>query len=330
MEWMERHQVALYLSGLAVGAVVGLLVPGVAQPAQLAINPVLGLLLYATFLGVPMGKLTQAFGDWRFLVTVLVVNFALVPLVVLALSRIVAHDRVLLVGVLFVLLTPCIDYVIVFTGLAGGAKERLLAAAPLLLLAQLLLLPLYLWLFVGDEFLAAVDLAPFLEALLLLIVLPLAAAALTQLAAARHRAGRLWQEIALGAMVPLMILTLAVVVASQIAGVGARFSSLLLAVPVYVLFALVMFPVGVVAGRIARLDLPSRRAVVFSGATRNSLVVLPLVLALPPAFDLAPLVVVTQTLVELIVMVVFVSLVPRFLGSASGPRNPSRLLREWR
>jgi ACR3 family arsenite efflux pump ArsB len=35
-----------------------------------------------------------------------------------------------------VLLTPCIDYVIVFTRLAGGSDRRLLAAAPLLMLAQ--------------------------------------------------------------------------------------------------------------------------------------------------------------------------------------------------
>jgi ACR3 family arsenite efflux pump ArsB len=40
--------------------------------------------------------------------------------------------------------------------------------------------------------------------------------------------------------------------------------------------------------------------------------VLPLVLALLAAFEVAPLVVVTQTLVELIVLVVFVRLVPRF------------------
>lgn len=55
----------------------------------------------------------------------------------------------------------------------------------------------------------------------------------------------------------------------------------------------------------------------FSGVTRNSLVVLPLVLALPAAYDLAPLVVVTQTLVELIVMVVFVRVIPRLLPSPS-------------
>src|SRR5690606_3046011 len=155
---------------------------------------------------------------------------------------IVAHDQVLLVGVLFVLLTPCVDYVIVFTGIAGGAKDRLLAAAPLLMLAQIALLPAYLWLFVGAEFVQAVDLAPFVEAFLLLIALPLIAAGLTQLAAAHARAGRIVQGIVLGAMVPLMVLTLAVVVASQIAEVGQQLTALLLVIPVYVLFAATMIP----------------------------------------------------------------------------------------
>jgi ACR3 family arsenite efflux pump ArsB len=116
------------------------------------------------------------------------------------------------------------------------------------------------------------------------------------------------------AMVPLMMATLAVVVASQISAVGARLGALALAVPVYLLFAAVMVPVGMLAGRISGMDAPARRAVVFSGVTRNSLVVLPLALALPAAFDLAPLAVVTQTLVELVVMVVLVRLVPRLIS----------------
>ncbi|WP_313823702.1 bile acid:sodium symporter [Citricoccus sp.] len=319
VEWMERHQIPLYLTGLGLGAVVGLGAPVLAHPAELAIHPVLALLLYATFLGIPFTRVGRAFRDWRFLGTILAVNFVLVPIVVWVLSRIVAHDQVLLVGVLFVLLTPCIDYVIVFSGLAGGDEERLLAAAPLLMIAQMLLLPLYLWLFVGAEFITTVDFAPFIEAFVLIIALPLVAAWLTQLAAARTHAGRAWGQIVTGSMVPLMVVTLLVVVASQIAGVGAQLGSLLLLVPIYVIFAAVMVPIGAVAGRIGGLDLAGRRAVVFSGATRNSLVILPLVLALPTPFDLAPLVVVTQTLVELIVMVVFVRLIPKVIGTPAAP-----------
>jgi len=64
---------------------------------------------------------------------------------------------------------------------------------------------------------------------------------------------------------------------------------------------------------------PARRAVVFSGTTRNGLVVLPLVLALPAEFGLAPLAVITQTLVELVAMVVMVRLVPRLVPLQARP-----------
>lgn len=310
---MARHQVGLYLAALAFGALVGLGVPAIAQPSEAAINPVLGLLLYATFLGVPFARIARTVWDWTFLASALSVNFVVVPFVVFGLSRIVSHDQVLLVGVLLVLLTPCVDYVIVFTGLAGGAKDRLLAATPLLMLAQMLLLPLYLWLLVGGEFATRIDLSPFVDAFLLLIALPLTAAVATQLAAERTRWGAVVQGVMSDAMVPLMMLTLAVIVASQIAAVGHHVGSLLLTVPVYLLFAAVMVPIGTVVGRFTQLDVAGRRAIVFSGATRNSLVVLPLALALPAGFDLAPLVVVTQTLTELVVMVVFVRLVPRVI-----------------
>ncbi|MBM7501191.1 ACR3 family arsenite efflux pump ArsB [Brachybacterium muris] len=64
-----------------------------------------------------------------------------------------------------------------------------------------------------------------------------------------------------------------------------------------------------------RLDTTSTRAVMFSVATRNSLVVLPLALALPDALAITPLAVVTQTLVELIAMVILVRIVPAVVPS---------------
>lgn len=313
VSWGERHQAALYLAAIAAGAAVGLLAPGVAPWMEAAISPALGLLLFATFVGVPFSTMGRAFRDGRFLAVILIVNFLIVPVLVFGFSRFVAHDQVLLIGVLFVLLTPCIDYVIAFTALAGGAKDRLLAATPILMLGQMLLLPVWLWLFVGPAFVQTVDFAPFVEAFLLLIVVPLLAAGITQYAAARAPWAQKVENLALNAMVPLMMLALAVVVASQVYGVGQRVVDLLITVPIYVAFAAVMIPVGAIAGRLSRLDVPRRRAIVFSGVTRNSLVVLPLVLALPASFALAALAVVTQTLVELIMLVALVRLVPRLI-----------------
>lgn len=299
--FLERHQVVSYLVALFCGAVAGVTSPALGTAAEGAITPVLGLLLYLTFLGVPLTEFTAALRDGRFLATVLALNFLLAPAVAWLLTRPVAGDAELLTGLLLVLLAPCIDYVIVFTRLAGGAATRLLAAAPLLLLGQMIALPLYLRLFLGPGF--RLDPRPFVDALVWLILVPLGAAVVTQL-------GRACRIIAWGEslMVPVMMLTLATVVASQVAGVGENWGRIIAVVPVAAAFAVVMALVG---ARTAGMDHPGRVAVAFSGATRNSLVVLPLALALPADYALVPLVVVTQTLTELLLMVFFVRVIPR-------------------
>lgn len=308
--WWDGHQVLLYMAAILLGAAVGLVAPQFAPVLEHSIEPVLILLLFATFLAVPLIEVGKSFGDIRFLGTMLIGNFIIVPAVVFGLSRFVADDRGLMLGVLLVLLTPCIDYVIVFSGIAGGASARLLAATPLLMLLQILLLPVYLFLFAGGDVLTVIDVGPFIEAFLLLIVLPLAAAAIVQAIAHRHRAGQAVEQVMAGAMVPLMMTTLVVVIGSQMAAVGSQVLTLTRVIPLYVAFVVIAVIIGTVAGRTARLDVPGTRAAIFSVTTRNSLVVLPLALALPPALSIAPLAVVTQTIVELVAMVVLVRIVP--------------------
>ncbi|MCR3750549.1 Arsenite efflux pump ArsB, ACR3 family [Lentzea californiensis] len=301
---MERHQVAVCLGALAAGAVAGWAAPGAGPVLEHAINPVLAVLLYVTFLQVPVAELGRSMRAGRFLGAALVVNFVVVPLVVAALFTFLPDDQAVRLGVLLVLLTPCVDYVIVFSGLAGGDSRRLLAATPLLLLAQMVLLPGYLWLFLGSG-LAVVEPGPFVEAFVVLIVAPLALAWLTQ-----ARAARIIGAIST-TMVPLMAATLFAVVASQVPKLGDDLPQVARVVPFYVAFLVVMAFAGLAVARLFRLDAVSGRAVVFTGATRNSLVVLPLALALPD--DLAAVVVVTQTLVEVVGMVVYVRVVPRLL-----------------
>lgn len=311
--FMERFQIPLYLAALAVGALAGWWAPGLGGLAAPAVTPVLAALLYVTFLGIPLRRVGEGLRDPRFMACLVIVNFAVVPVIVFALVRAFSIEGPMLIGVLLVLLTPCIDYVIVFSGLAGAANDRLLAASPVLLVLQMLTLPLYLWSFLAPNVAMAVHWGTFAQALAVVIVIPLVAAAVTQWAAARSPVARRWGRLAGGAMVPLMMLTLATVVASQIALVGSRAQALLPLVPVYVSFAALMTALGWAAGRLAGLRVRERRAVLFSGVTRNSLVVLPLALAAPDGTVLAPLAVLTQTLVELLVMLALVGLVPRLV-----------------
>lgn len=313
VERMEVHQVAVYVGAMVAGALVGWAAPGLAPGLEHAVNPVLGALLFVTFLQVPAAELFRSLRDGRFLAAVLVVNFVVVPLVVAAMFVLLPADQAVRIGVLLVLLCPCIDYVIVFSGLAGGSSRRLLAATPLLLVAQMVLLPGFLYLFMGAELAEVVEVGPFVEAFLMLIVIPLALAWTVQGWAARRPAGRRAADAAGTTMVPLMAATLLTVVASQVPKIGDSLGDVAAVVPFYVAFLVVMAFAGLAVARLFRLGTPAGRAVVFSGATRNSLVVLPLALALPDRFAAAGAVVVTQTLVEVVGMVVYVRLVPRLL-----------------
>ncbi len=338
-EWWDGHQVELYFAAIAVGALVGLGAERVGMPdlpAMLAwwITPTLALLLFATFLSVPLTRIGRAFRDIRFGAAIVGVNFLVTPWVVFALSRFVADDRGLLIGLLLVLLAPCIDYVIPFTGLAGGARTRLLAATPILLVLQMAALPIYLLMFVGPGQLFAgealegfLDPGPFLTSFTFLIVVPLAAAAVVQAVggagsldddparrdAPRRRGARAVERFMAAAMVPLVMTTLALVIASQIADVTSRIGDLARLVPLYAAYVPIALGLGVATAKFSRLDVPAVRAVAFSAVTRNSLVVLPLALALPAGLEIAALAVVTQTMVELVAMVIMVKIVPRLV-----------------
>lgn len=323
VEWMEYHQIAVYLGAMAAGALVGWAAPGAGPGLEYAINPVLGALLFVTFLQVPAAELGRSLRDGRFLSAALVVNFVVVPLVVAAMFVFLPADQAVRIGVLLVLLCPCVDYVIVFSGLAGGSSRRLLAATPLLLVAQMLLLPGFLYLFMGSGLADVVEAGPFAEAFLVLIVIPLALAWATQAWAARRPAGQRVSDAATTTMVPLMAATLLVVVASQLPRLGDSLPDVAAVIPCYAAFLLVMAFAGKAVARLFRLDAPASRAVVFTGATRNSLVVLPLALALPDGLSVAAAVVVTQTLVEVLGMVAYVRLVPRLVPAgrtATAPR----------
>jgi ACR3 family arsenite efflux pump ArsB len=310
---MEQHQVAIYLGALAAGAAVGWAAPSAGPGLEHVINPVLAALLYVTFLQVPVAQLGRSLRAGRFLAAALVVNFVVVPVVVATMLGFLPADSAVRLGALLVLLTPCVDYVIVFTGLAGGSSLRLLAATPLLLVAQMLLLPAFLLLFLGSELAEVVEVGPFLEAFVVLIVIPLTLAWLTQTWASRATAGRRIADATGTAMVPLMAATLVTVVASQVPKLNDGLAQVARVVPFYVLFLVVMAFAGMGVARLFTLDVSDSRAIVFTGATRNSLVVLPLALALPDTLAVAAVVVVTQTLVEVLGMVIYVRAVPRLL-----------------
>jgi len=140
---LEARQVGMYFLAIASGALFGAFAPG-AQMLQAALTPALAIMLFATFLQVPLAQMGAALRNVRFLGASALINFVVTPVIAAGLIQLLPADPMLRLAVLLVLLTPCIDYVITFTHLGGGNARLLLAMTPALLMLQMLLLPVYL------------------------------------------------------------------------------------------------------------------------------------------------------------------------------------------
>ena len=310
---LERLQVWIYLAAILCGLALGTAMGDAAEIFEAALWPALGLLLFATFTQVPLIHLPEAFRDRRFMGAMLAGNFVIVPLIVAALLVFLPDGPAVRLGVLLVLLVPCTDWYITFTHLAGGDTGRAIAATPVNLIVQMALLPVYLWLFMGTAFLEIFAVGPIATVFMTLIMGPLAGAwGLERWVEAR--AGREEATLRLGWFpVPLLALVVFLIAASQVQTVTDSLPVLSQVAGVFVGFLVLALIAGL--GLTKALSLPARsgRALVFSLGTRNSFVVLPLALALSPEWRLAIVVIVFQSLVELLGVLVYLKAVPRLL-----------------
>ena len=313
-ERLEEKQISLYVVVLVIAAGLGLFMPDFAERLDVTISLVIAILMYSMFSQIPFASLKKSFGNRRFILALLTVNYLAVPIVVWLLSKLLPEHPPLLLGVYLVLLTPCIDYVIVFTSLGRGNEKLLLMATPILFVTQMFLLPLYLWLFMGRAAVGIVEAGPFLKAFFGLIVIPLGLAIAVQLYAKKASIVEKILNISAWLPVPFMALTLFVVVTSQIGKLSTHIDLIIKVIPIYIAFMIIMPIISRSIAKLFDLYIQSGRALIFSGATRNSLVVLPLALALPDGVStLVSSIIVAQTIVELIGSLIYIRLIPNLL-----------------
>jgi ACR3 family arsenite efflux pump ArsB len=306
---LENRQIGIYFGTVVVAGISALLLPGTTT-LEASVNPALALMLFVTFLQVPLADLRQHFARLDFLAALLIANFIAVPLLVAALVQLLPAGSMERLGVLLVLLTPCIDYVVTFSHLGRADAHLLLATTPALLILQMLLLPIYLGLLLGEDAAGLVQFGPFVHAFVWLIAVPLVLAAVVQLWAASSNAITRVSTVLGMLAVPATALVLFVVTAAVVPRLGSAMNAVLHVLPIYVAFAISAPLIGWSIGRLFRLDAPAGRSVAFSAATRNSLVVLPIAFAIPGAVPVLPAVIVAQTLVELVSELLYV----RFIG----------------
>ena len=298
-ELLEKQQITLYFMTIVVAIILASCIQGTSV-LVIVINPVLAFMLFVTFLQVPITEFKRFLLYGRFIAALLITNFVIIPLFVGILALFLPHDPLIKLGVLFVLLAPCIDYVVTFSHLGKADTKSLMMSTPILLVMQMLLLPIYLGLFIGNEIKSLIQLAPFVHTFIELILVPFILAAIVQYYAKRNQIGSTVAQYLNLMPVPATALTLFVVIIAIVPQLENAAATALIVIPYYVIFAIIAPLLGWRIAKLFHLPNCASRSIAFSAGTRNALVILPLALAIPNAIPLLPAVIVTQTLIELV------------------------------
>src|SRR3990167_6735902 len=237
LKQLETYQVAIYLATVPLAIFIGLSFPSVGQPLEWLVTPILAVLLYGIFSQIPFLELRKAFKSRRFIIALMAANFIFVPIIVWVLAKYFISEPILQLGVMMVLLAPCIDYVIVFTHLGKGNAILMLSATPVLLIAQILLLPVYLEAFLGSHASGLVNIDSFIDTFIFLIFIPMTLALIFQfLAQGKDNRFRLMLNISAWLQVPFMSATLFVVISSQIYTISYHLDAIQQVIPVYLAY----------------------------------------------------------------------------------------------
>jgi ACR3 family arsenite transporter len=148
-------------------------------PALISLGVPLGLfaMMYPAMTNVRLTEVGRAFRSPRQLAVVLIANFLVAPFFMLLLANVFVADPELRTGLILYGLAPCIAMVIIFTYLAKGNVPMALVFVALNSVIQMLLIPVYARLLIGD---VSFDVWVVAQSVVLYLGLPLVAGVLTR------------------------------------------------------------------------------------------------------------------------------------------------------
>ena len=315
--WSDRLLPVLLLGSIGVGLAVGTVVPSIGRSLSSLASIGVFALIYLVMLDVGTSGLAHVFAERKFLATAVVLNFVVNPVLAWILGGVfLPGSPELRVGLILFLVTPCIGWYLVFTQMAGGDTELGISLLGVNIVLQVLLLPLYLVVFVGDA--APVPASTIVGSVAVYLAAPAVLAAITRHIGRRRRDG-------IGAPVSSSTLktsALAIVIISMFASQTQTIFEnpdivLRLLVPITGFFV-IAFAIALVVGRRAGMTQSHTTLLAFTTTSRNSEASLAIA-ATAFSSPLVALTVVLGPVIELPLLVVMVRILHRVT-----PREPTQ------
>lgn len=272
--------------------------------AESLIVPLLVAMLYITFLQIPIEEIRKAFKNIRFTYTSVFINFVWTPIFAWLLALLFLGDNpALYIGFIMLMVTPCTDWYLIFTGLAKGTVALSAAILPLNLILQVVLLPFFLLIFAGTT--GVIELSFLIESILMVLFIPLVLSLLTKMLL-RNRKQFRDHLVAKLSVLPIVFLSLAIV--AMFASQGQLLLKNLdliwqITIPI-LLFFIVNFFVGQKTGQLMKFSQSDKVSLSLTTLARNSPIALAIAMTAFPDQPLIALTLVIGPLLELPILAI--------------------------
>lgn len=296
-----------------------------ANYAEYFVVPFLMVMLFGLFLNIPIKDLLKSFKNLKFLSANLLINFLWTPLLAYLLGYLfLQNEPGLWIGFVMLLVTPCTDWYLIFTGMAKGNVPLSASVLPLNLLLQIVLLPLYLLFFFEKS--GTVYISAILESILLVLLVPFVLAQLVKYLACRRKSDLLSKRV-----MPFFdtgqVIFLALAIMAMFASQGEYLINnptviTLLLLPL-ILFFILNFLLGRIVSNVMNLEYADSASLNLTTLARNSPISLAIAITAFPNEPLIALALVVGPLIELPVLFITSRVLLRLRKSGSGANRGS-------
>ena len=176
MDNINKFQSLVILGMVFIGIILGQINP-IQIYSEYIIMPSLMIMLFLVFIQIPLKDITKSFKNIKFTLTSVCINFIWTPILIFILGKVFLKDNPsLLIGFVMLMVTPCTDWYLIFTGIAKGNVALGASILPLNFILQLLLLPVYIFLIAGSS--VKIDFINLTESMIMSLFIPLILATL--------------------------------------------------------------------------------------------------------------------------------------------------------
>lgn len=300
MNKLDKYQTLIIFISMPIGLLVGQ-IQLVEKYAENFVTPFLFVMLFGAFLNIPLKDYRKAFTNIGFSVTTVVINFLWTPLLVWGLGKVfLSGSPILQIGFIMLMVTPCTDWYLIFTGMAKGNVPLSATVLPVNLVFQVVLLPVYLFIFAGAS--GTVDLQDVLSSVIIMLILPFSLAQLAKWLLNRIKNKEV-KERAFGVFGALQTILLAMAIMAMFASKGRDLLSSLgivavLLIPI-VLFYIINFILAQAVGKGFGYSYEDKASLTLTTIAKNSPMTLGVALMAFPNEPLIHLIMVIEPLIEL-------------------------------